>query len=315
MTEIAFGAMGSQIRIVAEAPLAPGAPAQRALADARAWTDDFDRRLSRFRADSELSALNADPREIVPASALLRAAIGAAVWAARTTDGLVDPTLLRALEASGYDRSRAQLEPASLADALMCAPPRRAARPDAAARWRSVAVDDVHGTIARPAGLALDTGGTGKGLAADALLARLAGFGRVAVDCGGDVRVGGPLSTGVPFQVDVQHPLTHAVVLSIDIVCGGIATSGIDVNVWRRSDGTYAHHLLDPSSHEPAWTGLVGATALAPTALEAETRAKAAVLRGPAGGRAVLARHGGVMFADDGSHEPVGRLAAMAAAA
>ena len=34
---------------------------------AKAVCCDFDRRMSRFRADSELSRLNADPRETVPA--------------------------------------------------------------------------------------------------------------------------------------------------------------------------------------------------------------------------------------------------------
>ena len=56
-----------------------------------------------------------------------------------------------------------------------------------------------------------------------------------------------------------------------------MATSGINVRVWRRADGRYAHHLIDPRTGEPAWTGLVGVTALAPTGVEAETLAKAAL--------------------------------------
>ena len=41
-------------------------------------------------------------------------------------------------------------------------------------------------------------------------------------------------------------------------------------------------------------------TALAPTALEAETLAKAALLSGPRAGAALLAEHGGVLVHDDG---------------
>jgi thiamine biosynthesis lipoprotein len=305
MTEIVFDAMGSRSRIVAEAPLA--ASGQTALDGARAWTEGFSRRLSRFVCDSELCALNDDPRRVVPASPLLRAAVCAALWAAERTGGLVDPTLVGALEDAGYRDSRAGVAAASVADALATAPPRRPAKPDPQARWRSVQVLD--GAIARPPGLRLDTGGTGKGLAADALFVRLSGFGRVAVDCGGDVRIGGVLAHAHPFEVDIQHPLTGEVALSLELRGGGIATSGIDVNVWRRTDGRYAHHLLDPSSGEPAWTGLVGATALAPTALEAETLAKAALLCGPHAGRRLLAGHGGVLFGEDGDAEPVGTLA------
>ena len=78
---------------------------------------------------------------------------------------------------------------------------------------------------------------------------------------------------------------------------------------WRRGDGTPAHHLLDPATGAPAWTGLVGATALSPTAVEAEVRAKAALLSGPHGARAWLARHGGLVVHDDGRVERFGPLA------
>ena len=51
-------------------------------------------------------------------------------------------------------------------------------------------------------------------------------------------------------------------------------------------------------------------TAIAPTALEAETLAKSALLRGPAGARALLAAAGGVLVHDDGDTELTGPLAA-----
>ena len=78
-----------------------------------------------------------------------------------------------------------------------------------------------------------------------------------------------------------------------------IATSGLRTRTWKTPDG-YAHHLIDPASGEPAWTGVIQATALAATALEAETLAKTALLRGPHAGRTLLARHGGALILDDG---------------
>ena len=68
-------------------------------------------------------------------------------------------------------------------------------------------------------------------------------------------------------------------------------------------DGRPAHHLLDPATGAPAFTGVVQATALAPTAVEAEWRAKAAVLSGPQA--ATWLTHGGVVVLDDGSHHVV----------
>jgi thiamine biosynthesis lipoprotein len=79
-----------------------------------------------------------------------------------------------------------------------------------------------------------------------------------------------------------------------------VATSGIGRRSWIGPDGLRAHHLLDPSTGRPAHTGVVQATALAPTAADAEVRAKAALLSGREGAREWLA-HGGVLVFDDGS--------------
>src|SRR6185295_15490392 len=116
------------------------------------------RRLSRFRPDSELCALNRDQRPEVPASPLLRAATRAAVWAARVTDGLVDPTLVGALERLGYAHTWSGRRAAPIVATLAAAPARRPARPHPAALWRSVEVDDRAGLIRRPPGVAIDTG-------------------------------------------------------------------------------------------------------------------------------------------------------------
>ena len=86
---------------------------------------------------------------------------------------------------------------------------------------------------------------------------------------------------------------------------GGVATSGIAARIWRRADGSYAHHLLDPATGRPAWTGRVAATAVAESALEAEVLAKTALLSGPLVARRVLRPRGGVLQHDDGRVEVV----------
>jgi thiamine biosynthesis lipoprotein len=273
---------------------------------ARRLLDRFDEALSRFDPRSELSRLNRDPGAVVPASALLRSAVRASLWAARRSGGLVDPTLLRELERHGYDASLEHLLAAELSDALAAAPARRFAAPSAAARWREIHVDDARGTITRPPGVALDTGGTTKGLAADTVAHVLDDQDTFVVDCAGDLRI----RALAPLDVTVEHPLTGETAHTLRIADGAVATSGIGRRIWSRPDGTgFAHHLLDPATGAPAWTGLVSATALASTALEAETLAKAALLRGPRGARELLCVRGGVLVHDDGDVEPVGRRA------
>jgi thiamine biosynthesis lipoprotein len=301
--DITFACMGCTFRLLVGGP---GAAA--AAVAAQAQLEDFDARLSRFRPDSELSRLNVDPRVVVPASPLLRLTVRAALWAARRTDGLVDPTLVEALERAGYDRSLAGATAGPVAAALHSAPPRRPARPQPHAPWRAVAIDDDAGTIARPPGLRLDSGGVGKGLAADRVAEHLARGGRhrFAVDAAGDVRVGGTRTAARRHAVEVAHPWEAAPIGTLRLRAGAVATSGIGSRLWVASEGRYAHHLLDPSTGEPAWTGLASVTALAPTALEAETRAKAALLSGPLGARRWLVRHGGVVVHDDGTPEWIG---------
>ncbi|HLL91399.1 MAG TPA: FAD:protein FMN transferase [Solirubrobacteraceae bacterium] len=307
--DITFHSMGSDIRLLIGLPLLRGAHAPAAAAwRERAYIEDFAARLSRFRADSELSVLNRDPRPEVPASSLLRTAVRAGIWAARSSGGLVDPTLAGALERAGYASSLDGCQPASLEQALAAAPPRRPARSHPEQLWRRVSVDDRNGTVRRPAGIEIDTGGTGKGLCADAVAHHLRHYTRFVVDCGGDLAIGGVGAQLEPYEIEIEHPLTGEAIRTVRVSAGGVATSGLNVRVWRDTDGGFAHHLLDPATGRPAWTGLIGVTALAPTALEAETLSKAALLLGSPGARRVLSEHGGLVVHDDGDVEEIGPL-------
>jgi thiamine biosynthesis lipoprotein len=309
-----FHAMGSEVRLLIGPPLSPSSPPPLEAADReRAFVLDFGHRLSRFQTDSELARLNGDPRSAAPASPLLRTAVSAGLWAAERSGGLVEPTLLQAIERVGYVDSLDGAVPAPLDEALAAAPPRRPARPNPRSPWREVIVDDQAGLVVRPPGVMLDTGGTGKGLCADAVAYRLGGYTRYVVDCGGDIAVGGVGAQVEPYEIEVEHPLTGRSIGSVRLARGGVATSGLNVRIWRRADGSFAHHLLDPSTGEPAWTGLIGATALGATALEAETLSKLAVLSGPEAARRVLSEQGGVIVHDTGEVEavgPVGRFVA-----
>jgi FAD:protein FMN transferase len=307
--DVIFDAMGSHVRLLIGEPVDGMAPAPAAAEAARKFIVEFDATLSRFKPDSELSRLNADPRERVPASELMRDAVKAGLSAAERSSGLVDPTLVREIEATGYAASRAGMPGAPLGAALEEAPPRRPAAPSPEAGWRRFAVDDAAGEVVRPPGLLFDSGGAGKGLAADLIGRRLRGYSRYVVDCGGDISIGGSDALLNPYEIYVEHPLTGERAFVLRIGRGGVATSGLNVRIWRDQEGRYSHHLLDPATGEPAWTGLIGATALGDTAVEAETLSKAALLSGPEGAREVLAEQGGLIVHDNGRVEPIGPLA------
>ena len=304
-----FSSMGTTCRVVLT-----GAGAQQAAAACEARVRAAAAALTRFDPHSELSAVNADPRGAVPASGTVRALFRAAIWSGRSTGGLVDPTLVAAIESAGYAQSRSEDLPTALAAALAAAPPRRPAAPRGAAWWAGVEVDDEAGTVIRPPGLELDAGGLAKGLIADLVLWSEGERPQAFVDCGGDVAVGGADSSTRPWEVAVRHPLDGSVAHRFRLARGGVATSGIARRLWLRPDGTPAHHLLDPSTGEPAWTGLLSVSAVGRSAVEAEALAKAAYLSGPAGARRILTERGGVLVREDGEVEviapaPTGRQA------
>jgi thiamine biosynthesis lipoprotein len=79
---------------------------EAAVGAATAMVDELDRVASRFRADSEISRITAAAKDAdvqVVVSELLGGCLQAALHAADITDGLVDPTVGRAVAASGHD--------------------------------------------------------------------------------------------------------------------------------------------------------------------------------------------------------------------
>jgi thiamine biosynthesis lipoprotein len=292
---------------------ADGRSAREGALQARRSLLEWHWRFSRFEPDSELSLLNEDPRREVPASEMLVRIAAAVRLAGELSGGLVDATLAQEIEIAGYAEDLGRSLSPSLTLAL--APPRRPARPagsypsgvvgataglaPVAGRWRQVHADVRARTITRPPGVRIDGGGLAKGLFADLLAKRLARYDAFAVDCAGDLAVGGSARLARPIHVEC--PFGGRPLHTFELVDACVATSGITRRSWLDGRGRAAHHLLDPATGEPAFTGIVQVTALAPSALEAEVRAKAALLAGPQAAPAHLP-HGGVVVFDDGSH-------------
>ena len=186
-----FECFGGTCSVLVSGDHGPRSARQAATAARRsllAWHERF----TRFEPDSELSLLNEDPRAEVPASELLVRLAGAVRAAGELSGGLVDATLAEEIEIAGYGEDLG--EPLSPALALALAPPRRAARPAAAGRarrWREVEADAAPGIVRARPDVRIDSGGLAKGLFADVLAERLAGHAAFAVDCSGDLAVGG----------------------------------------------------------------------------------------------------------------------------
>jgi thiamine biosynthesis lipoprotein len=251
-----------------------------------------DATYSRFRPDSELSRLHALPRETVRVSDLLARAIGDARRAAAATDGLVDPTVGRAVRATGYDADFASARGrVAMASGLgrgagpLATLPGPAVRIESVPGWQAVRLDAAARTVRLPRGVELDLGSTGKALAAelaaDAASERLGPDAGVLVSLGGDIAVAGRTPPG-GWQVAVGEdsraaPRDVAEVVSLET--GGMATSSTTVRRWHR-DGVDVHHIVDPRTGVPAAGPWRTATVAARTCTDANAASTAAIVRG-----------------------------------
>ncbi|MGQ0678604.1 MAG: FAD:protein FMN transferase [Actinomycetota bacterium] len=258
---------------------------------------DWHATFSRFKPESELCRLNADPESTVPVSPMMARFLQVLIDSAEHTGGLVDGTLIDDIEAAGYkqDRLRAAM---SLTLALALTQQRQPGGPRKKPSWRQVALDPQGGSVTRPPGVRFDGGGLVKGLCADAAGEALAGYSSYVVDCDGDLRVGG--TAGVERVVEVPNPFKGDPLYQFTLTDGGLSTCSIEKRSWLGEGMRPAHQLINPATGLPAFTGVVQVTARGSSALESEVAAKAAVLAGLADAANWLPL-GGLVVLDDGS--------------
>ncbi|WP_370934919.1 FAD:protein FMN transferase [Amycolatopsis sp. cg13] len=265
----AFRALGTTARVLVteEAALGP------ATALLRTRLAELDRACSRFRTDSEISALHRAAGREVEVSPLLADALSAALRASWLSGGLVDPTVGGSMAALGYDRDFAEI-----ADGPAATPV-----PAPGSHW--VLFEPARRIVVLPRGVTLDLGATAKAFAADqtaAEIARRTGCG-VLVNLGGDLAVAGPAPAG-GWRVAIGDDHSDAVAYAdttITLTSGGLATSGVARRTWRRG-GRVVHHIVDPRTGEPADSCWRTVSVAARSCVDANTASTASVVLGVA---------------------------------
>jgi len=270
-----IGASRPALGTTAQAVVEAGAPLELSLERLDQLLDQADRAANRFRPDSEIARLNADPglrHEVSPRLAtLLRSALD---WA-RRSHGLVDPTVGGALVAAGYGADFATLAKVQLGPPPTAAPVPGWWRVSLAGTW-----------LTRPVGVFLDLGATAKAQLADEAAAGIFEVvaGPALVSLGGDIATAGPVPPGgwvVRISDDHQAaPGTRG--QTVVLVAGALATSSTVVRRWWRS-GSEMHHLIDPRTGLPADGVWRTASVAAATCVEANVLATATLVGGPAG--------------------------------
>ncbi len=263
---IRWQSLGTYVHLcVASADKAAAAERQ-----ARGLLAVVDRACSRFRADSELSRVNAAAGSWVRTEPVLVAATVAAVEAAEHTEGIVHPLLGHVMVGLGYDRTFTALQPGRAMAARIAPPP-----PDS---WR--AIEWEADALRIPAGTALDLGATAKAWASDLISQSIAEEQRtaVALSLGGDVAVAAAdRPTWWPIEIR-EHPDEEGGT-QVAIASGGLATSSTTVRRWTVAGASH-HHLVDPRTGRPARTRWRTVSATGPSATAANVATTAAVILG-----------------------------------
>jgi thiamine biosynthesis lipoprotein len=282
-------AMGSDVHVVVRAP----GPAAARLADLAVMRIELlEQCWSRFRSDSELSRLNAHAgRGPVAVSGDLQALVETMVAAWQWTEGAVDATVLGSMVALGYD--------ADFTLVVTSVPQSQRAQPGhpielrdksaAGGRFRpqvrltpGMGMGDVGlepGHVTLPAGVGLDPGAIGKGLAGDIVTQELidAGAHAVLVSIGGDVVTRGDHTWRVSLRDDRTPERDEIDVIELAGAHGAVATSSVLRRRWADR-----HHVIDPLTGQPVQSDVLQATVVADCGWRAEAGATVAVVRGSA---------------------------------
>jgi thiamine biosynthesis lipoprotein len=242
----------------------------------------IDRDMSTYRADSEISRVNAEAgAHAVPVSAELFDLIGASLELSRASGGAFDISY----ESIGYlydYRAHQRPDSAAIAAAL------------AQVDYRKIVVDGDDRTLrfAVP-GMRINLGGIAKGYAVErgADILRTAGIMHALLNAGGDTRVIGD-RLGSPWIVGIRHPrLDNAFATRLPLIDEAISTSG-DYERFFEEDGRRYHHILNPATGEPTET-ILSASVIGPDATMTDGLSTTIFVLGAEDGIALIEKYPG----------------------
>jgi FAD:protein FMN transferase len=262
-----FTAMGGPCEVLADTDDAEEARAL--VTEARDEALRIERKFSRYRADSVVSAIHRAAGAPVEVDGETAQLLDYAALCHEESEGRFDITsgvLRRVWTFDGGDRVPSAEAVAALLPLVGWG----------RVRWQAP-------WLTLPAGMEIDLGGIGKEYAVDRAATRIAARARCAflVNFGGDLLASGSRRGGRPSIVGVDDPerTGEAVTHRIELPRGGLATSG-DARRWVMHRGRRLGHILDPRTGWPVEGAPRAVTVLAPTCLEAGTLATFAILQG-----------------------------------
>ncbi|MBI4704662.1 MAG: FAD:protein FMN transferase [Deltaproteobacteria bacterium] len=274
--ELVDRAMGTRVSLAAYASAALSAQQVRAaLQAAFAEIQRLERLMTTWRADSEVSAINAAAgKHPVAVGPETFAVIDKSLWTSRLSGGVFDITFAAMSGLWRFDEEHAP----ALPDPAAVEQARRSID------YRQIALAERDRTVMlRRETIRIDLGGIAKGYAIDraAEVLRHAGLQSFFAQAGGDLYIAGRKPDGTPWRVGVRDPRgpADAFFATVPVENHAFSTAGD----YERSfvlGGKRYHHIIDPRSGYPA-TQSRSVTIWAPDAFTADAIDDAVFILGP----------------------------------
>lgn len=285
MQIVEFRAMNTGVVLAAEETDGSAA----ALQATRRFVELCEQRFSRFRPESELSALNRSAGTWFQASTDMIDLLQQSLEYHRLTGRLFDPSILPDLKRAGYDRKMDEVRRSGAAAASVNGRP--------GLDFQSLEIDPTRRRVRLPIGMEIDLGGIAKGWIVQKASEILSAYSpNCAVSAGGDIVFLGHPADGELWQIRIEDPWDSSrEVTRLGVGPGAVATSSLVKRSWNQ-DGIHRHHLIDPRTGEPAFTDWASVTTLAPSITAAEVYAKALLIGGAGEAPGLLAHEPGLSF-------------------
>jgi thiamine biosynthesis lipoprotein len=272
-------AMGTTVDILLWAPNSQRA--SELFETAFAEIDYVDATLSNYKANSEVSRLNATAaREAVTVDPEVFGLLKRALEYSRLTGGAFDITVGPLVKAWGFFGGTGRLPPS-----------RTLARARSQSGWSLLVLDPEDRTVRfRREGVELDLGAIGKGWALDRAAGALRRFGVSAALLG--VGESSYYAIGAPpglngWQVNVTDPAdTNRVLATVLLRDGSLSTSGATQQFFE-IDGRRYSHIIDPRTGSPV-EGMEQVTVTAVEATDSDALSTALFVLGPDSASALL---------------------------
>ena len=228
-----------------------GPSAKQGMRAVNACLTGLENRLSLYRADSEIAAVNAAAgQNAVPVSAETFALVRRALELSAQSDGAFQLTVAPLTQLWGITGDEPRVPTAEQLAAVL------PLIDDGAVR-----LNDTSFRIALPRrGQALDLGGIAKGYACDAAreVYLQSGVQHALLSVGGNICAVGGNADGTPYRIGFRDPEggAESYLASFLLTDGVVSVSG-GYERWFEQDGVRYHHILDPATGFPAESDLV----------------------------------------------------------